>query len=160
MSESLQWLAMFPGAAGAGGISEVLCSTHPQLLSRVNTTAALAYTVQSGPPRRLLQSRADPTKQRYQQFQNWYPARIEQIQRIAEGNLTSSEVGLTRTVEIEVKPKSATATLDGQAISSGKSKLQLKLGPHVLSANAGNRQQEYRFVVLDEGPKKFKLEIK
>jgi hypothetical protein len=151
---------MFPGAADAGGISEVLCSDHPQLLSRVNTTAALAYTVQSGPPRRLLQSRADPTKERYQQFQNWYPQRIEQIQRIAEGNLTSSEAGLTRAVEIEVKPKSAAATLDGQAISSGKSKPQLRLGPHLLSANVGDRHQDYRFVVLDEGPDKFKLEVK
>ncbi len=160
MSKSLQWLAMFPGAAGAGGISEVLCSSHPQLLSRVDTTAALAYTVQNGPAKRLLQSRADPTKERYQQFQNWYPARIEQIQRIAEGNLTSSEAGLTRAVEIEVKPKSAAATLDGQTVSSGKTKLQLRLGPHLLSANAGSRQQEYRFVVLDKGPDKFKLEVK
>src|SRR6266849_338191 len=149
VSKSLQWLAMFPGAAGSDGISEVLCSDHPQLLNRVNTTAALAYTVQSGPPRRLLQSRADPTKQRYQQFQNWYPQRIEQIQRIAEGNLTSSEAGLTRAVEIEVKPKSAAATLDGQTVSGGKTKVQLRLGPHLLSANAGRRQQEYRFVVLD-----------
>ncbi len=160
MSKSLQWLAMFPGAADAGGVSEVLCSSHPQLLSRVNTTAALAYTVQSGPAKRLLQSRADPTKERYQQFQNWYPARIEQIQRIADGNLTSSEVGLTRAVEIEVKPKSAAATLDGQTVSGGKTKIQLRLGPHLLLANAGNRQQEYRFVVLDKGPDKFKLEVK
>jgi len=160
MSKSLQWLAMFPGAAGAGGISEVLCSSHPELLSRVNTTAALAYTVQSGPPRRLLKSRADPTKEHYQQFQNWYPARIEQIQRIAEGNLTSSEAGLTRAVEIEVKPKSAAATLDGQTVSGGKTKVQLRLGPHLLSASAGNRQQEYHFVVLDKGPDKFKLEVK
>jgi Zn-dependent protease with chaperone function len=160
MSKSLQWLAMFPGMAGTGSASEVLCSSHPQLLSRVNTTAALAYSVESGPPRRLLQSRADPTKQRYQQFQNWYPERIEQIQRIAAGNLTSSEAGLTRAVEIEVKPKSATATLDGQAISGGKSKLQLRLGPHLLAASVGERRQEYRFVVLDEGPDKFKLEIK
>ena len=59
-----------------------------------------------------------------------------------------------------MKPKSATATLDGQAISSGKSKLQLGLGPHLLAASAGDRQQEYRFVVLDEGPNKFKLEVK
>src|SRR5260370_10996810 len=133
---------------------------RPQLMSRVNPTATLAYTVQSGPPRRLLQSRADPTKERYQQFQNWYPARIEQIQRIAEGNLTSSEAGLTRPVEIEVKPKSAAATLDGQTVSSGKTKLQLRLGPHLLSANAGSRQQESRFVVLDKGPGNFKLEVR
>jgi hypothetical protein len=26
--------------------------------------------------------------------------------------------------------------------------------------SAGDKQQEYRFVVLDEGPDKFKLEIK
>lgn len=160
MSKSLQWLAMFPGAAGSGGVSELLCSDHPQLLSRVNTTAALAYSVESGPAQRLLQSRADPTKQRYLEFQNWYPARIEQIRRIAEGNLNSSEATLMRAVEIEVKPKSATATLDGQAIAGGKSKLQLKLGPHLLSANAGNRQRDYRFVVLDKGPDKFKLEVK
>src|SRR6266481_752873 len=160
MSKSLQWLAMFPGAADSGSASELLCSSHPQLLNRVNTTATLAYTVQSGPAQRLLQSRADPTKERYQQFQDGYPARIEQIQRIAEGKLTSSEAGLTRTVEIEVKPKSAVATLDGQTVSSGKTKLQLKLGPHLLSASAGNRQQEYRFVVLDKGPDKFKLEVK
>jgi predicted Zn-dependent protease len=160
MSKSLQWLAMYPGAADAGGFSEALCSDHPQLLNRVNNTAALASSVQGGPSQHLLQSPVTPTKQRYQQFQKWYPERIEQIQRIAAGNLTSSEAGLTRAVEIEVKPKAATATLDGQAISSGKSKLQLKLGPHLLSATAGNRQREYRFVVLNEGPDKFKLEIK
>lgn len=160
MSKSLQWLAMFPGAAGTGGLSEVLCSDHPQLLSRVNTTAALADSVQSGPPRHLLQSPVSATKERYQQFQNWYPRRIEEIQRIAAGNLTPSEARIARQVEVEVKPKSATATLDGQTISSGKSKVQLGLGPHLLAAIAGDRRQEYRFVVLDEGPDKFKLEIK
>ena len=160
MSKSLQWLAMFPGAAGTGGSSEVLCSDHPQLLDRVNTTSALAYSVQGGPPRRLLESPTKAMRERYQQFQNWYPQRIEQIQRIAAANLTPSEARISRQIEIEVKPKSATATLDGQAISSGKSKLQLGLGPHLLAASAGDRQQEYRFVVLDEGPNKFKLEVK
>jgi hypothetical protein len=160
MSRSLQWLAMFPGAAGTGGFSEVLCSNHPQLLDRVNTTAALAYSVEGGPPQHLLESPANATRERYQQFQNWYPQRIEQIQRIAAANLTPSEAGITRQVEVEVKPKSATATLDGQAISSGKSKLQLGLGPHLLAASTGDRRQEYRFVVLDQGPDKFKLEIK
>jgi predicted Zn-dependent protease len=160
MSKSLQWLAMFPGAAGTGGFSEVLCSDHPQLLNRVNTTAALAYSVPGGPPQHLLQSPANATRERYQQFQNWYPQRIEQIQRIAAANLTPSEARITRQVEIEVKPNSATATLDGQAISRGKSKLQLGLGPHLLAASAGDQRQEYRFVVLDQGPDKFKLEIK
>ena len=160
MSNALRWLAMFPGAAGDGGVSETLCSSHPELLTRVDTTAALAYTVQNGPPRRLLQSPAAQTKQRYEQFQSWYPQRIEQVRRIAEGNLSPSETNLTRAVEIEVKPKSATATLDGQSISSGKSKLQLKLGPHELAASLGNTQKDYRFVVLDEGPDKFKLEVK
>jgi len=41
MSKSLQWLAAFPGAADTGGFSEVLCSDHPQLLNRVNTTGGL-----------------------------------------------------------------------------------------------------------------------
>ena len=160
ISKSLQWLAMFPGAAGTGGISEVLCSDHPQLLNRVNTTAALAYSVQSGPPKHLLKLPVEETRQRYQQFQSWYPGRVEQIQRIAAGNLTPAETATTRQVDIEVKPRSATATLDGQAISTGKSKIQLRLGPHTLAASAGNKQQEYRFVVLDQGPDKFKLEVK
>ena len=34
------------------------------------------------------------------------------------------------------------------------------LGPHLLAASAGDKQQEYRFVVLDERPDKFNLEIK
>jgi len=160
MSKSLQWLAMYPGAAGTGGVSEVLCSDHPQLLNRVKTTAAQAYSVQGGPPQHLLKLPADATRERYRQFESWYPQRVEQIQRIAAGNLTPAEASTTRQVEIEVKPKSARATLDGQAISSGKSKIHLRLGPHVLEANAGDKQQEYRFVVLDEGPEKFKLEIK
>ena len=160
MSKSLQWLAMFPGAAGTGGVSEVLCSDHPQLLNRVNTAAGLAYSVQSGPPKHLLKLPVEETRQRYQQFQTWYPERVEQIQRFAAGSLTPAETAATRQVEIEVKPKSATATLDGQAISSGKSKVQLHLGPHLLAASAGNKQQEYRFVVLDQGPDKFKLEVK
>jgi hypothetical protein len=33
MSQSLQWLAMYPGAAGSGGVSEMLCSDHPNLLN-------------------------------------------------------------------------------------------------------------------------------
>jgi len=160
VSKALQWLAMFPGAADSGGFSEVLCSDHPQLLNRVNVTAALAYSVQGGPPQHLLESPVNATRERYQHFQNWYPQRIEQIQRIAAANLTPSEAKITRQVEIEVKPKSATGTLDGQAISSGKSKLQLGLGPHLLAASVGDRRQEYRFVLLDEGPDKFKLEIK
>jgi hypothetical protein len=160
MSQSLQWLAMYPGAAGSGGVSETLCSDHPNLLKRVNTTAAQAYSVQSGPPRHLFNFPSDATKERYRQFQSWYPQRIEQIQRIAAGNLTPSEASTTRQVEIEVKPKSASATLDGQAISSGKSKIHLGLGPHLLAASAGDKQQEYRFVVLDEGLDKFNFEIK
>jgi hypothetical protein len=143
-----------------GGVSEVLCSDHPNLLNRVNTTAAQAYSVQSGPPQHLFKFPADATRERYRQFQSWYPQRVEQIQRIAAGNLTPSEASTTRQVEIEVKPRSASATLDGQAISSGKSKIHLGLGPHLLAASAGDKQQEYRFVVLDQGPDKFKLEIK
>jgi len=159
MSKSLQWLAMFPGAAGTGGLSEVLCSDHPQLLNRVSTTKSLAYSVQSQLPQHLLQLPANATKERYQKFQNWYPQRIEQIQRIAAANLTPSEATINRQVEVEVKPKSAIAVLDGQPISSGKTKLQLGLGPHLLAATAGDRRQEYRFVLLDEGPDKFKLEL-
>ena len=79
MSWSLQWLAAFPGAADTGGFSEVLCSDHPQLLNRVNTTAALEYSIQGEPPGRLLESPVNATKERYQQFQEWYPKRIEQI---------------------------------------------------------------------------------
>ena len=160
MSQSLQWLAMYPGAADSGGVSEVLCSDHPGLLKRVKTTAAQAYSVQSGPPQHLFEFPADATRERYRQFQSWYPQRVEQIQRIAAGNLTPSEAGTTRQVEIEVRPNAARATLDGQAISSGKSKIHLGLGPHLLAASAGDKQQEYRFVVLDQGPDKFKLEIK
>jgi hypothetical protein len=160
MSRSLQWLAMYPGLAGSGGFSEMLCSDHPALLNRVNTTAGQAYSVQSGPPQHLFEFPSDATKERYRQFQSWYPQRVEQIQRIAAGNLTPSESSTTRQVEIEVKPKSARATLDGQAISSGKSKIHLGLGPHLLAASAGDKQQEYRFVVLDQGPDKFELEIK
>lgn len=160
MSKSLQWLAMFPSAADTGDFSEVLCSDHPQLLSRVNTTAALADSVQGQPPRHLLQSPVSATKERYRQFQSWYPQRVEQIQRIAAANLTPSEARITRQVEVEVKPKSATAALDGQPISTGKTKVQLGLGPHLLVASAGDRRQEYRFVILDQGPDRFKLEIK
>jgi Peptidase family M48 len=160
MSRSLQWLAMYPGLAGSGGFSEMLCSDHPNLLKRVNTTAGQAYSVQSGPPQHLFEFPSDVTRERYRQFQSWYPQRVEQIQRIAAGNLTPSEASTTRQVEIEVKPNSARATLDGQAISSGKSKIHLGLGPHLLAASAGDKQQEYRFVVLDQGPDKFNLEIK
>ena len=160
MSQSLQWLARYPGEAGSGGVSEVLCSDHPTFLNRVNTTARQAYSVQSGPPQHLFKFPSDETRERYRQFQSWYPQRVEQIQRIAAGNVTPSEARTTRQVEIEVKPKSASATLDGQAISSGKSKIHLGLGPHLLAASAGDRRQEYRFVVLDQGPDKFKLEIK
>jgi hypothetical protein len=151
---------MYPGAVGSGGVSEMLCSDHPNLLNRVKTTAAQANSVQSGPPQHLFEFPYDATRERYRQFQSWYPQRVEQIQRIAAGNLTPSEASTTRQVEIEVKPNSAKATLDGQAISSGKSKLHLGLGPHLLAASARDKQQEYRFVVLDEGPDKFNLEIK
>ena len=160
MSQSLRWLAMYPGLVDSGGVSEMLCSDHPNLLKRVNTTAAQADSVQSGPPQHLFEFPSDATKERYRQFQSWYPQRVEQIQRIAAGNLTPSEASTTRQVEIEVKPNSARATLDGQAISSGKSKIHLGLGPHLLAASAGDKQQEYRFVVLDQGPDKFNLEIK
>jgi hypothetical protein len=46
LSKSLQWLAMFPVAAGSGGFSE----DRRPLLNRVSTTAALACSAQSGPP--------------------------------------------------------------------------------------------------------------
>jgi len=59
-----------------------------------------------------------------------------------------------------IRCQGARATLDGQAISSGKSKIHLGLGPHLLAASAERKQQEYRFVVLDQGPDKFNLEIK
>ena len=68
----------------------------------------------------------------------------------------------SRTAAVEaIRCQGARATLDGQAISSGKSKIHLGLGPHLLAeASAGDKQQEYRFVVLDLGPDKFNLEIK
>ena len=67
----------------------------------------------------------------------------------------------SRTAAVEaIRCQSGRATLDGQAISSSKSRIHLGLGPHLLAANAGDKQQEYRFVVLDQGPDKFNLEIK
>jgi DNA-binding NarL/FixJ family response regulator len=67
----------------------------------------------------------------------------------------------SRTAAVEaIRSQSARSTLDGQAISSGKSKIHSGLGPHLLAASAGDKQQEHRFVVLDQGPDKFNLEIK
>ena len=49
MSKSLCWLSMYPGMQGGSGVSEIMCSDHPQLVSRVEVTSSLAHSVQSAP---------------------------------------------------------------------------------------------------------------
>ncbi|MBI2682027.1 MAG: M48 family metalloprotease [Acidobacteriales bacterium] len=160
MARSLQWLAAFPGASFPGGWTESLCSDHPQLLLRVSKMQAAAWSVANGPPRKLLELPQRQTTQRYQQFTRWYPARLETIQRIAAGNLTLEEKRLSRVVQLELKPKEASGWLDGDSFAPGKLKLSLGLGPHTLVGEYKGIRREYQFVVLDEGPDKFKLEIK
>jgi hypothetical protein len=48
----------------------------------------------------------------------------------------------------------------GKRFRAARAKFTWAWWPHLLAAIAGDKQQEYRFVVLDEGPDKFKLEIK
>jgi hypothetical protein len=57
-----------------------------------------------------------------------------------------AEIGPAAAAVEAIRCQGARATLDGQAISSGKSKIHLGLEPHVLAESAGDKQQEYRFL--------------
>jgi Zn-dependent protease with chaperone function len=160
VANSLQWLAAFPGAVGNANWSSVLCSDHPNLLLRVNKMRSSSFSVISGPPRQLLNLPQNATQQRYEQFASWYPAQIDQIDRIARGELTEAEKMVKRQVQIELKPKDASGLLDGEPFTAGKQKLNLVLGPHTLVGEAAGRKLIYEFVVFADGPDKFKLEVK
>lgn len=160
MAKGLEWLAAFPGAGKPGGWSEIMCSDHPQLMTRVSAMQTAALSVANGPPSQLLNLPQDQTKKNYDEFLKWYPARIEKIDRIAAGNLLPKEKEIRRQVQVELKPSGAIGSLDGNPLTGHKQKLILALGPHVLKAQLGSITKQYDFVVLDEGPNKFKWEVK
>jgi Zn-dependent protease with chaperone function len=160
MAKGLEWLAAFPGAGEPGGWSEIMCSDHPQLMARVSAMQTAALSLANGPPRQLLNLPQNQTKKDYDDFLKWYPARIDKIERIVAGNLLPQERASRREIEIELKPSGAIGSLDGNPLTGQKQKLALPLGPHVLKAQVGSIMKQYEFVVLDEGPSKFKWEVK
>ena len=140
------------------GMTEVLCSTHPDWMQRIQHMQMTVNCLQSNgnlcenhvpypvesvlPELREAMTRLD----NYQ----------EETVRIAEGK---SSAGQDFEAEIKVDPKDATLQIDGRVASPGK--VQLPVGPHTVSvAKNGYKEQELQITIFPDVQPKVKVKLK
>jgi len=153
---------MVLGGGNAGGwqagMTEVLCSTHPDWMQRIQhmqmttnclrSTGKLCENHAPYPVENLLPELHDAMAQldTYQ----------EETVRIAGGNTSGQANG---EAEIKVDPKDATLKIDGQIATPGK--MQLPVGPHtVLIEKNGYKQQEQQIIIFPDVQPKVKVKLK
>ena len=140
------------------GMTEVLCSTHPDWVVRIQkmqtslnclrSTGGLCENHAPYPVESLLPQLREGMV-RLDSYQ-------EETVRIAEGKSSSAEVF---EAEVTVDPKDATLQIDGRIASPGK--VQLPLGRHTVSvAKDGYRQQELQITVFSDVQPKVKIKLK
>jgi len=157
-----QKMDMVLGGGNAGGwqagMTEVLCSTHPDWVQRIQhmqmttnclrSTGNLCEDHAPYPVENLLPQLHDAMT-RLDSYQ-------EETVRIAEGK--SSE-GQAREAEIKVDPKDATLQIDGRVASPGKT--QLPVGPHTVSvAKDRYRSEELQITVFPDVQPRVKVKLK
>lgn len=140
------------------GMTEVLCSTHPDWIRRIQKMQENLNCLRS--TGNLCENHvAYPVEDLLPQLREGM-ARLDKYQeetvRIAEGKSTS---GQDFEAEIKVDPKDATLQIDGRVASPGK--VQLPVGPHVVSvAKNGYREQELKITVFPDVQPKVKIKLK
>jgi hypothetical protein len=155
-------MAMLLSGGGTGGwqgaMTEVLCSSHPDWMIRIQKTQAqlnclqfmgrlcenhIAYPVETFLPQ-LHEAMA--TLDTYQ----------EETVRIAEASSSSGQLFET---QIQVDPQDARLQVDGQTFAPGKT--MLSIGPHTLDVTKdGYSPQEMRIVVYENVHPKVKIKLK
>jgi len=140
------------------GMTEVLCSTHPDWVVRIQKMQTSLNCLRStgnlcenhGPY--PVESLLPQLREGMAQLDSYQ----EETVRIAEGKSPSAEVF---EAEINVDPKGAALQIDGRIASPGK--VQLSLGPHTVSvAKDGYRQQELQITVFSDVQPKVKIKLK
>jgi len=140
------------------GMTEVLCSTHPDWVVRIQKMQTSLNCLRS--TGNLCENHAPyPVEKLLPQLREGI-ARLDGYQeetvRIAEGKSSSAEVFES---EVNVDPKDATLQIDGRIASPGK--VQLPLGPHTVSAaKDGYRQQELQITIFSDVQPKVKIKLK
>src|SRR5712691_10531286 len=140
------------------GVTEVLCSTHPDWMVRIQKMQMSLNCLRSRgnlcenhvayPVENLLPQLHEAMAQ-LDSYQ-------EETVRIAEGKSSSAQIFQA---EVEVDPKDAALQVDGQPVSPGT--LQLPVGPHMLSVTRdGYRQQEQQITVFPDVQLKVKIKLK
>jgi hypothetical protein len=150
------------GGGGANGwqagMTEVLCSTHPDWIERIQKMQTNLNCLRSSgnlcenhvtfPVENLLSQLHEGMAQ-LDSYQ-------EETVRIAEGKSSSAQIFQA---EVNVDPKDAALQIDGQPVSPGT--LQLPVGPHTLSVTKyGYRQQEQQITVFPDVQPKVKIKLK
>jgi len=160
--EAAEKMDMLLGGGNANGwqagMTEVLCSTHPDWVQRIQKMQVNLNCLQS--TGNLCENHsAYPVEDLLPQLREGM-ARLDKYQeetvRIAEGKSAS---GQTFEAEIKVDPKDAILQIDGRVASPGR--VQLPVGPHVvLVAKNGYREQELRIAVFPDVQPKVKIKLK
>jgi predicted Zn-dependent protease len=158
-AEKMDLLLGGGGANGwQAGMTEILCSTHPDWMERIQKTQMNLNCLQSSG--NLCENHvAYPVENFLSQLHEGM-AQLDSYQeetvRIADGKSSSAQIFQA---EVKVDPKDATLQVDGQPVSPGT--LQLPVGPHTLSVTRdGYRQQEQQITVFPDVQPKVKIKLK
>jgi hypothetical protein len=157
-----QRMAMLVGGGVAGGwqgaMTEVLCSTHPDWMLRIQKTQTQLNCVQF--MGRLCENHitypVETVLPQLHEGMSQLDAYHEETARIAEADPASGQVFH---VQIEVDPKDAKLQVDNQPVTRGK--IMLSVGPHTLDATKeGYSPEQLRIVVYPDVHPKVKLKLK
>lgn len=146
------------GSGWQAGMTEILCSTHPDWMARIQHMQTTVNCLRfSGnlceghfpyPVEKLLPE--------FHEAMARLDAYQEETVRIAQGNAPAAQ---SYEAEIKVDPKDATLQIDGHAATPGK--MQLTVGPHTVSvARSGYRQQELQIIMFPDVQAKLKVKLK
>jgi hypothetical protein len=158
-----QKMAMLLGGRGVAGwqgaMTEVLCSSHPDWMMRIQNMQTELNCVQfTG---RLCQEHTPYAVETFLSKLRDGMASLDAYQeetvRIAEAAGPSS--GQAFEAQIEVNPKDARLEVDGHIVSPGK--VTLSVGPHTLeAAKDGYNTRDLRIVVYPDVQPKVKIKLK
>lgn len=158
-AEKMDLLLGGGGATGwQAGMTEVLCSTHPGWIERIQKMQTNMNCLQSSG--NLCENHvAFPVKNFLSQLHEGM-AKLDSYQeetvRIAEGKSSSAQIFQA---EVKVEPNDAALQVDGQSVSPGT--LHLPVGPHTLSVTKdGYRQQEQQITVFPDVQPSVKIKLK
>lgn len=158
-AEKMDLLLGGAGASGwQAGMTEVLCSTHPDWIERMQKMQANLNCLRSSG--NLCENHVTFPVENFLSQLHEGMAQLDSYQeetvRIAEGKSSSAQIFQA---EVKVDPKDAALQVDGQPVSPGT--LQLPVGPHMLLVTKyGYRQQEQQITVFPDVQPKVNIKLK